>query len=207
MRNEPQQSRSRDKLEKVLVAADREFGENGYHRAQMTAIATRAEVSVGALYRLFADKTSIAEALANRYLHDSTEVFAPIVEKIGKETEADEICRMFVRASVELHRQHPGYLALAVETARSPDDASQPVRTATIDFLEAHLDSVGRLVGNPRRRRAIEMIFEVVRHFLFIGPAEGTTLEQHVDEVEALTIAYISDVFDESSSSAGSSAQ
>lgn len=197
MRNEPQQQRSREKLDRVLAAADLEFGEHGFHRAQMTAIAARADISAGALYRLFADKESIAEALASRYLEDTAAVFAPIVDEIHAEAVTAEIARLFVRASAELHLRHPGYYALAVETAASPDGATRQVRASLLDALEEQLDGAGLLIGNPRRRRSIDMMFELTRHFLFIGPGDDMTRDEYITEIEEIVTAYMISIFDE----------
>jgi len=197
MRNEPKQERSREKLQRVLEAADREFGEHGFHRTKMTSIAKRAEISAGALYRLFADKESIAEGLASRFLEDTSAAFAPLVEMIHPDAATAEIASLFVRASAELHLRHPGYYALAVETAAAPDGAAKEVRAALLDALEAQLDDAGLLVGDPVRRRSIGMVFEIIRHFLFIGPQGDTTREEHVVEIEKITTAYLTAIFGE----------
>ena len=62
-RSEPQQTRSRDKLDRILAAAAGLLAELPYQEVSTRLIAERAGVSVGSLYRYFPDRDSIAEAL------------------------------------------------------------------------------------------------------------------------------------------------
>ena len=81
-RRAPQQGRSRETVDRILAAADQEFGEVGPAAARTTSIAGRAGLSVGALYRFFDDKEAIARALAQRYLEDVTEPYLAAVSGV-----------------------------------------------------------------------------------------------------------------------------
>jgi AcrR family transcriptional regulator len=67
MRRVPQQSRSQRRIDLVLDTAAELFAEVGYESATTNAIADRAGISIGSLYRYFPDKDAILRALANRY--------------------------------------------------------------------------------------------------------------------------------------------
>ena len=61
------QARGERRIAQLLDAAAAVFAETGYEAATTNAIAARAGVSPGTLYQFFANKASIAEALADRY--------------------------------------------------------------------------------------------------------------------------------------------
>ena len=67
MRRTPQQSRSQQRIDLVLDTAAELFAEIGYEAATTNAIADRAGISIGSLYRYFPGKDAILRALANRY--------------------------------------------------------------------------------------------------------------------------------------------
>lgn len=65
---EPQQARSREKLQRVLQAAEDVLATAGFEDFTMAAVAARASVSVGAIYRRFAGKEQLIAAVQDRIL-------------------------------------------------------------------------------------------------------------------------------------------
>jgi AcrR family transcriptional regulator len=65
-RPDPRQSRSRDRVERLLEAASEVIAQTSYESATTNAIAERAGVSIGSLYRYFPDKQAILRALEER---------------------------------------------------------------------------------------------------------------------------------------------
>jgi AcrR family transcriptional regulator len=65
-RRMPVQARSKAMVERILDAATRVLAASGYGQMTTNAIAEEAEVSVGSLYRYFADKDEIFEELRGR---------------------------------------------------------------------------------------------------------------------------------------------
>jgi AcrR family transcriptional regulator len=68
----PQQPRSQQRVDLILDTAAFLFTELGYENATTNAIAERAGISIGSLYRYFPDKDAILRALTERY---RTEIF------------------------------------------------------------------------------------------------------------------------------------
>ena len=71
----PVQSRSRERVERILDAAAHVFANVGYDAATTEAIAARAEVSIGSLYQFFPNKQSLFDAVARRYLERAAAFF------------------------------------------------------------------------------------------------------------------------------------
>jgi AcrR family transcriptional regulator len=64
LRNAPLQARSRERLRRVLDAADEVLAQDGAAAFTTTRVAIEAEVPIGSVYRFFPDKEAIVEALA-----------------------------------------------------------------------------------------------------------------------------------------------
>lgn len=68
VRAQARQARSAATLERILEAAGRLFDEVGVEAATMNAIAERAGVSIGSVYRFFANKSALTETLTARWI-------------------------------------------------------------------------------------------------------------------------------------------
>jgi AcrR family transcriptional regulator len=72
----PLQARSRKALQKVLAAAEDVLAADGFDEFTMTAVAERAGVSVGAIYRRFDGKEQLLAAVKDRLLSQLEEDLA-----------------------------------------------------------------------------------------------------------------------------------
>ena len=68
MRRQPRQTRSQERVNRILDVAEQLFIEEGYEVTTTNAIASRAEVPIGTLYQFFGDKTAILYGLVERYI-------------------------------------------------------------------------------------------------------------------------------------------
>ncbi|WP_051950792.1 TetR family transcriptional regulator [Actinacidiphila yeochonensis] len=66
----PVQRRSAERLARILDACARELDEGGYEKLSTRGVAARAGVPIGSVYRFFADKRAMTDALARRNLDD-----------------------------------------------------------------------------------------------------------------------------------------
>ena len=67
LRREPNQHRSRERVERILAAAAALIAEKGSDAMRMGEVAAKAGVSIGSLYQYFPDKAAIILRLAERY--------------------------------------------------------------------------------------------------------------------------------------------
>ncbi|MCB0967041.1 MAG: TetR/AcrR family transcriptional regulator [Ilumatobacter sp.] len=187
LKSTPQQSRSRETLDRLLAAADVEFARHGLAAATTTAIAERAGVSVGALYRFFGDKRAIADALAQRYLADASASFGVLLD--GDDDLAATV-RGLVRCAADLQCGHAGYYRLAQDLRPDGDDSpGHVVRTTLVDTF---VDRLGRLgLGTTAETRVvIELIVETVRHTLVVHPPSSPGRDAALAELETMVAAY-----------------
>lgn len=78
-RRRPQQERSRESRERILTAATQLFAEHGVGNVSTNRIAAHAGMSIGSLYRYFADRDAILETLRLRLVGELEEQFTAAV--------------------------------------------------------------------------------------------------------------------------------
>jgi AcrR family transcriptional regulator len=143
LRNAPLQARSRARLGRVLDAAEEVLERDGADGFSTTAVARRAGVSVGAVYRFFPDKQAIAEALAIRYWSDFADLVAGVAEADALEPVADPAAAVLGVLAAGF-RARPGFLALwygGLRTEQVRDrtrDARQAIATSIEQILAVH---------------------------------------------------------------------
>ena len=111
MRSEPRQQRSRDRLDRVLSAADAVLAEDGYDAFTTSAVAARAEVPASSVYRWFADKDDLATALLMRHLDRLDERMRTALTALGDAT-IGEVVRTVYDAYVDYYRAYPSHVIL-----------------------------------------------------------------------------------------------
>jgi AcrR family transcriptional regulator len=111
MRSEPRQQRSRDRLDRVLVAADAVLAEDGYDAFTTSAVAARAEVPASSVYRWFADKDDLATALLMRHLDRLDERMRASLMTL-EEVSIGEVVRTVYDAYVDYYRAYPSHVIL-----------------------------------------------------------------------------------------------
>lgn len=67
--NKPKTSRGQSTMNRIIRAAETEFGRKGYHNTTVNDIALRAKVAPGTIYIYFDDKYSLYCHLLNQYGH------------------------------------------------------------------------------------------------------------------------------------------
>ncbi|MEV6141034.1 TetR/AcrR family transcriptional regulator [Streptomyces sp. NPDC051992] len=73
LRRAPVQQRSAERLARILDACAELLDETGYEQLSTRAVALRAEVPIGSVYRFFSNKRALADALARRNLDSYAE--------------------------------------------------------------------------------------------------------------------------------------
>jgi AcrR family transcriptional regulator len=137
VRRVPQQGRSREKVRRVLDAADELLAREGAGALITTRVAEEAGVAVGSVYSYFPDKAAIAEALALRYWSVVTDSIAEVVEADARQPLTDPV-RAVLDAVVAGFRGSAGFRALWFSPLRTEHirDVTRPLRTEVGGLLE-----------------------------------------------------------------------
>jgi AcrR family transcriptional regulator len=108
VRRAPVQRRSAMRVERMLDAAAALLDEVGTEGLTTSAIAARADVSVGSLYQFFPDKHAVVEALARRSFQRFSTRLAALPSSSWPEV-VDEVIDLYVTFS----RDEPAFLSLS----------------------------------------------------------------------------------------------
>ncbi|GAF46562.1 TetR/AcrR family transcriptional regulator [Rhodococcus wratislaviensis] len=92
----PQQARSREALRKLMTAAEEVLADVGYDECTMAAVAERAGISVGSIYRRFEGREQLLAALKERVFADLEARIVAAVDAAPKNL--DGITRAYVHA-------------------------------------------------------------------------------------------------------------
>lgn len=107
---------SEERLAALLEAGVEEFARHGLAGANMRAIAERADISVGALYKYYGDKDGFFRACLDRSLEALDRTLAAVT---AGEAGFKEYARRIIRALLRFSREHGGYVRLYCSLAAS----------------------------------------------------------------------------------------
>jgi AcrR family transcriptional regulator len=116
----PKTARGRRTREKLLDAAEREFGEKGYHAVGIGDITRRAGVAAGTFYVYFGSKEEIYRALV---IYLSGRVRGWVGERVAGIADRLTAERKGLEAFLEFTRAHPGLYRIISEAEFVANDA------------------------------------------------------------------------------------
>lgn len=195
LRRAPVQRRSADRLDRILDACAELLDETGYELLSTRAVATRAQVPIGSVYRFFADKRALAEALAHRNLLSYTDRVGARLAALPDARWRDALDACFDEY-VAMKRTVPGFTLIdfGVPDSRDSNGPNQRVAERLHALLREHLGSDGRdgrlglacLVGVQSADALLGLAFRA-------APGGDQAL---IDETRVLLRAYFTDVLD-----------
>jgi AcrR family transcriptional regulator len=108
----PKTARGRKTRNKILEAAEIEFGEKGFHEAAISGITYRAGVALGTFYTYFESKEEIFRALV-RYMSRHTREW--VSQRIADAPDRLTAERMGIEAYILFAREHKGIYRIISE--------------------------------------------------------------------------------------------
>jgi AcrR family transcriptional regulator len=116
----PKTARGIKTRNKLLEAAEVEFGEKGFHAAAISGITHRAGVALGTFYTYFESKDEIFQALVT---HMSRRTRKWVGERISEAPDRIDAERMGMQAFFEFVQQHKGIYRIITEAEFVAEDA------------------------------------------------------------------------------------
>lgn len=128
----PKTARGRKTRDRLLAAAEREFGEKGFHEAGISGISQRAGVALGTFYVYFKSKEEIFRALVD---HMGRRTRAHLSARIAEAENRLEAERLGLEAFIEFVREHHDLYRIVMESQFVAEDA---YRAYYLTFVEAY---------------------------------------------------------------------
>jgi len=166
------QERGRNAVERLLNAAEHTLESVGLEGATVPAIAARAGMSVGNVYKRFPDKDSLFRAVYERFFSDAlaSNEFALDPAKWAAIPTADVLSTL-VTGMIEGYRSRRSLiraLLLYAQTHADPEFRShaEQLRLQTLELFERLLRDRRTDIGHPHPERAIRFVVMLIAHSL-----------------------------------------
>ncbi len=136
----PKTARGKRTREKLLQAAEIEFGEKGFHDGSISGITQRAGVALGKFYTYFESKEEIFHALVT-YMSLRTRRW--IAERIADAPDRMTAERKGIEAYIEFVRQHKGIYRIITESEFVANEAYRAHYAGFAKAYEYNLKKAG----------------------------------------------------------------
>ena len=133
----PKTKRGRETRDKLLEAAENEFGERGFHEAAISGITQGAGVALGTFYVYFDSKEEIFRALVSHMGHLTRQWIA---ERIAESPDRLTAERRGIQAFFEFVRRHGNLYQIISEAQFVAEDAYREYYTAFADAYRQNLE-------------------------------------------------------------------
>lgn len=165
----PKTARGRRTWEKILDAAEREFGERGFHEAAINRITESAGVAMGTFYVHFESKEAIFRALVSHMGHLTRRWIAERVSDAPDRLAAE---RKGLEAFIEFVRGHRDLYRIVNEAQFVAPDAYHQYYTDFSDAYARRLDEAAAK-GEIRPGENMQRAWALIGASVFLGMRYG----------------------------------
>ena len=193
--NQPQQARSRETMNRFVLAAERLLREKPFDDITIGEIVDGAERTVGSFYARFEDKWALLRTVIHRYLEQIRDFIDHLLNTDEwSHLPLGEMVRVISRTSVGLYRAH-GHIFRAGLAFSATDDVARKMLVAHYSHIRQR---IGRAVlehpdveATPELARRIDLAIEASgaildTRMLFWWDRADADWDQVADEVELL---------------------
>lgn len=193
----PQQARSRAALQRLLASAEYVLVNEGLEELTIARVADHAGVSVGGVYRRFAGKEQLIDAVKQALVERLEQSVSTALETAAPSVGG--VLNVFTAALAETLNESGRLIPAMLAGGRSADPPEQGLRTLTslqqrfIDAVAPHQDEI----RHPDPEAALNIAFRSViatgAHRAAIAPwlPDGLTWEHWAREIADMTNAYL----------------
>ncbi|MEV6650666.1 TetR/AcrR family transcriptional regulator [Streptomyces sp. NPDC051219] len=190
LRRTPVQQRSAERLTRILDACAELLDETGYEDLSTRAVALRAGVPIGSVYRFFGNKRAMADALAHRNLDSYAQRVGARLAAVPR-TDWRGAIDAVLDEYIAMKRTVPGFALVdfgVPAPAGSDADANHLVAGRLTDLIAAHLDRT----PDGRLRRTVLVAVEATDALLQLAFRAGPSGDPElIAETRELLHAYL----------------
>ena len=199
-RKTPVQSRSRERVERLLDAAAHAFAEVGYEAATTDAIAAHAGASIGSLYQFFPNKQALLDAVARRHLDRASELFDALLRADAEGLPWYELLDRAIDGFATLDRTDPNMRAVwrNWHLAASYVDASDALVRRFAEQSEAVWTRLAPEMPRSQRQLVATMVVQVINAMLYaVARRSASDARALLGETKTMLRLYIESYVDE----------
>jgi AcrR family transcriptional regulator len=182
------QRRSRATLDGILTATGELFDELGPDATTMEAIAQRANVSIGSVYRFFENRTAVEAVLRQRVRERFAESMLAIFEESSLRRRPEAVVADFIARFCQVLDDVPGTRGLLAGAIARRSDQTIATYASHIERL-VEINAPG--IGPARRKRAARTYFATSASLLINASRAGSQLRGELLEVRAVLVGYL----------------
>jgi AcrR family transcriptional regulator len=198
MRKAPRQARSRATIDVILDAAAHILGDRGWTGLTTNTVAEIAGVSIGSLYQYFPNKDSILVELVRLHVESGVaRIAARLTDPSSWPETLDGKVRLFVRATVDNHRDDPRLHRVLFEEAPRPPSllaelhAIERTTVQAVEGLLADEPSVRRRDNPAVTAYLVVAAIESLTHRYVSSRPDDAPFDPFIDELVALVVGYL----------------
>ncbi|MEU7600188.1 TetR/AcrR family transcriptional regulator [Streptomyces sp. NPDC040724] len=197
LRRTPVQQRSADRLARILDACAELLDETGYENLSTRAVALRAGVPIGSVYRFFGNKRAMAIALAHRNLDRYADGIADRLAGLPA-THWRPVVDAVLDEYLEMKRSVPGFALVDFGVPAPPPegpeaDPNHQVAVRLTELLSTHLGLTPDATLERSVLVAVEATDALIQLAFRTDPAGDPGI---VAETRAMMHAYLARVLD-----------
>jgi AcrR family transcriptional regulator len=137
----PKTARGKKTRDKLLRAAEIEFGDKGFHAAAISGITHRAGVALGTFYTYYESKEEIFQDLVSYMSHRTRRWIA---ERVAGAPDRMAAERLGIEAYIEFARRHKGIYRIITEAEFVANDAYRQHYESFADAYRENLEKAGK---------------------------------------------------------------
>jgi AcrR family transcriptional regulator len=197
MRRTPRQERGRQRVERILDAAEALLAEEGFEALSTNQIAARAAVPIGSLYQFFPHKEAVLHAVAARYRDGAGAALDAALNPDAASLSAPELAGLLLQTMVAFGSERMGLTRIVLQAGANETLAA--VAAGIMQDASAHLAALLALrhpsMPEARRLLAARVALTAVMALLGVVTAEKPRGPAHIKailgETHQLLAAYL----------------
>jgi AcrR family transcriptional regulator len=193
----PQQARSRAALQRLLASAEHVLVNDGLEELTIARVADHAGVSVGGVYRRFAGKEQLIDAVKQALVERLEQSVSTALDRAAPSLGG--VLDVFTTALAETLDESGRLIPAMLAGGRSAEPPEQGLRTLTslqqqfIDAVAPHRDQIRHPDPEAALNIAFRCVIATAAHRAAIAPwlPDGLTWQQWAREIAHMTNAYL----------------
>ncbi|HEX7749058.1 MAG TPA: helix-turn-helix domain-containing protein [Bordetella sp.] len=186
---EPKRERGRRRVQAIMSAAMDVFAEKGFDAATMTEIAARSDTAIGSLYRFFASKEALADALLLRYTQHAEQGLKEIGQQVPG-LSAESVAALLVDFMVALQAQRR-YALVLLDARGGSGGRRVQFRRAMRAGLAAILCKVSDTLAPARARAMAPVLLYLLKGVSLARDEEPAVQASLTGEIRELVRLYL----------------